>query len=184
MFSPKFISSNLVDYLKNIDLGHAYIQGKDEGDLKKYLHLLFNKNLTTLALLTPLFCIATKLNKLQDSNDKRYIVPDKLFDKHFGKIFIELENERKEEEKLLEKKLLTASSEEKTEIDKALVKLEKKKIDPKRLRLMRFQTIVSKNIEKNLSSKQQELIKEEKTIKQLNDEQKIISDTLKYYRQH
>jgi hypothetical protein len=188
MFAPKYISSNLVEYFKNINLGHAYIQNKDgvfedKGDLKEYLHLFFDDNLTTCALMTPLFCIATKLNKLQDSNNAQFIVPDKIFDKHFGKIFTELENERKEEEKMLEKKRLNASPEDKREIDLALSKLKKKEIDPKKIRSVRFQTIVSKNTEKDLSSNQRELIKEEKTIKQLNDEQKIVSGTLKYYRQ-
>jgi len=188
MFAPKYITQELVDYFNTLDLGHAYSQNdegvfEDKGNIKKYLNLLFKDRLTTCASLTPLFCIVIKLNKLQDPGNAQFIIPDKSFNEHFGDIFVEMEKESEEQEKLLKKKLSSASAEEKFLIEKELEENLDKRVNPKRLRSVRFQTVVSKNTDKNLTSKQKDFIKDEKIIKQIKDEQKIISSTLAYYRQ-
>lgn len=187
MFAPKYVSSGFVEYFKGIDLGNAYVKHEDGtftelGELKSQLPLFFNKNITSCASLTPLFVIVTKLRKLQYKDNAQYIVPDERFKKFFGKIFETLLKEQEEGIKQLESDLKSAAGEEKNELNKQLKKLLDKKINPERIRLVRFQTVVSKCTKKELSEEEKNLLCDEKTIKAIANEQKIISDTLAFYR--
>lgn len=192
MYLPIYINSLLVKYFKSIDLGKAY-RLKDENDetsfveynsdLKKCLPLLLEKGIASSALLTPLFIIITKLYKFQDDKNRQFVIPDKNFSDHFGRIFEDVERERHEKLALLNEQLKNATDDNtRRKLQAEIADETKKTLDPNRFRSVRFQTIVSRCRAKELTEEQKELLKDPEIIRRMNEEQNIVSQTLKHLK--
>lgn len=197
MFAPMFVNDLIVNYFSELDLGPAFkrIINEEENEesetqlefescnkeLKKCLNLFLKDKITSCASLTPLFILATRRLKLQDPNNKQFVIPDERFKKFFGPIFEEVVKEQITRLKDMKDKIgKTTNSDEKSELQGQITKLEKNPLDPNKFRLVRFQTIVSHCRQKDLTEEQKLLLKDKNTIAKIEEEQKIISDTLKY----
>lgn len=194
MFVPMFVNKKIVDYFSEVDLGPAYkmVNGAEveqnedaQWEFEEYnkklrdcLDTFLKKRITSCASLTPLFILVTRRLKLQDPENKQFVIPDARFKKFFGDIFEKVAREQvvriKELKGKVEAKTIEPSEKEE------LKKLEKNPLDPNKFRLVRFQTIVSYCREKTLTDQQREVLKDKDIIAKIEEEQKIISDTLKY----
>jgi hypothetical protein len=198
--NPIVVTPELPGYFNETNLGPAYEKIKnDDGtfsfkkldkNLIDYLPLFLKSCVTSSALLTPLFSISAKNYHMQLPDNKQYLKATNIMNKHFVKIFDTLQ--KKDEEKIKEirdehKKLKDdgVSEDKLNECQARLTKAEEDKFNPERFKYARLQSLVSQcRVKKEEYTEPQQKIVNSADIKEkLLNEQKIVSDTLAYYRQ-
>jgi len=199
--NPMVVSKELYGYFNDTNLGPAYEKIKnDDGtftfkrldhNLKDYLPLFLENGVTSSALLTPLFSISAKSYDMQLEGNRQYLKATDIMKKHFSAFFELLRirdeeaiQQRKNEIKKLESE--GVSEDKLKELRAILKKSEEEKFNPEKFKYARLQSLVSlcRRKERDTFNKTQIDLIEDPAIKdKLFNEQKVVSDTLAYFRQ-
>lgn len=201
---PRFISSELGKFFADPanDLGPAYVKLEQTGEdgqktvsykqldqpLNDYLALLTKHNITSAALLTPLFNIYAIRNQMQyDPEHREFLRATPLMKKHLGGIFPQLVQKDNEElaRKQAELQDLISSGASQKKIEDLRKKIAKSSIfNEDRFPYPRIQSIVAFNmIPKDvLSQEQVDFLKNPEVVSKLEEEQRVVSNTLEFYR--
>jgi hypothetical protein len=199
--NPMVVSVELPAYFNETNLGPAYEKiendvdktmtfKKLDTDLASHLPLFLNEGVTSSALLTPLFSISAKTYNMQLPDNKQYLKTTPIMNKHFSKIFKTLqerdeENIRVKEEEIQKLEDQGLPKERLENHVKELKKLQDNKFNPDRFKYARLQSLVSqcRKKEENYTKTQGNIVKDPEIKQKLLREQKIVSDTLAFYRQ-
>lgn len=187
-----FVTDNLKQFFASDDLGLAYIKQDDgtfvQGEkLKNYLHLFLQQGVTSSALLTPLFSIYAHVHKMQDPTNRSFLHATSSMMKYFGDTFSKLPVDDQEKVNALRTQLaeLVKSGASQEEIEKLQKKLETPNLfDPSHFKYSRFQSIAARNrVPKELLTPEQlQYLKDLEVRQRLDEEQRLVSSTLEYYR--
>jgi len=186
--NPMYVTSVIRDFFLKANLGPAFVlqeddQGRSEWKqtdkpLNAYLSLL-NQQITSAALLTPLFSIYAYVNNMQDLNNRQYLSATQEMCNFFGQTFTDMKN--KDQATKVELQKQAQSGDKKAEADLAKLVV----FDPSRFKYSRFQTIVALNRvpKSELTAEQQAALTNNQVKEALNNEQRLVSNTLTYYRE-
>ena len=207
---PRLVSADLKGFFADTtnDLGPAYLEirtaGVDEAGqptetvtyerqtytVKDLIAGLTRDGVTSSAMLTTLFLIYSKVNSMKfDPKKKQFLKATPLMDKFFEKYYKEITEKDLNKKKILEEQLVAAQEAGATEKEiKALQKKINDKIifDPTRFRHHKFQTLVSRNLipKESLQQAHLDYLKNDEVIKQIAQQQRVLSDTLSFYREN
>lgn len=190
--TPRYITDTLKNFFAEANLGLAFTKQHDgtftTGDqLRNYLHLLLECGISSLALLTPLFSIYARVNEMPDPQDRRFLRATPLMIKYFSDIFSQfpLEDQQRlssEKEQLAN---LIETKADYSEINCVQRMIDRYSIfDPNHFRYAYFQRIIARNRvpKEELSTEQLQHLTDPDVRLSLDDEQRIVSTTLEYYR--
>jgi hypothetical protein len=201
---PRYISSELSQFFADAsnNLGPAYLREETVSatgektvefkqqpqSLKDSIALLTTNQITSAALLTPLFNIYAILNNMQyDPDHREFLRSTPLMKKYLGQIFPRITEKDQGElaERQAELQKLIAEGGSPKKIKALQAKISKSIIfSEDRFPYPRIQSIVALNMIPKTSLGEEHLgvLKNADVIAQLEREQKIVSDTLAYYR--
>lgn len=191
--APMYVTNNLRRFFFDANLGPASIKQPDgtfiPGDhIRNYLYLLlWGRGISSSGLLTPLFSLYARVNKIQDPEDQRFLQATPLMIEHFGEIFNQLPFEDQQYLSAQKERLanLIKNGASKSEIDHVQRMVDNYVIfDPNHFKYHRFQSIIVRNCvpKAQLSVEQLQYLKEPEVRLQLDEEQRIVSSTLEWYR--
>lgn len=198
---PMFITEALRNFFGSTKLGPAYTEQTDaEGnvsyvplgrDLRDCLECFLTKNVTSSSLLTPLFSIYAIQNKMQYADERAFLKATPEMERHFAKIFKALKEDDTRKLAEVQAKIkervdsgVVLSKEDALEEASELETAQKRMFDSTKFRYSRFPSIVSHCRVNNeeLSDEQKAFLADEEIINAVKAEQKIVSETLNYYR--
>ena len=186
--NPMYVNENLSQFFANASLGHAYVRvvqdgeehWQDQGDLNQFLQLLTQNGITSSALLTPLFSIYARVNNMQYSDNRQFLKATDDMLTYFRETFDYLTNEDQNKPRTRKQKVKDETTGKTTEQN-----VQEQPFDPSRFRYSRFQSIVMRNRKQtqDLSEDEKLVLADPQVRQRLADEQQLVSDTLRYYRE-
>ena len=197
------VEKTLCDFFKEAELGPSYKRNgtkfsESNKKLSADMPMFLENGVTSSALLTPLFSIYAHKSGMQLEKNRQYLKATPLMHKYFDPIFkilVEEDDEKivrmkAELEEMRNKKVTKEEKEafekELQEFEDKIKKTEKDKFNPDEFRYSRFQSIVSKcrKDKKDASPPQVKLLEDSVKLKSvLESEQRVVSETLAYYRE-
>lgn len=187
--NPMYVNQNLSQFFANANLGHAFVrvvdehgqeQWQDQGDLNQFLQLLTQNGITSSALLTPLFSIYARVNNMQYADNRQFLKATDDMLNYFRETFDYLTHEDQDKPRTRKQKVKDETTGKTTEQN-----VQEQPFDPSRFRYSRFQSIVMRNRKQtqDLSEEEKQVLADPQVRQRLADEQQLVSDTLRYYRE-